>query len=134
APGGRIALASWTPTGMIGDLFRTVGTWAPPPAGLRPATAWGTEEHLREMFGDRVEWVSLETRSYVFRYHSPEHFSEWFRQFYGPITWLSGSLSDADLTRFADDLAEVARRWNASGGGTVAAPAAYLEAVGIRRP
>jgi ubiquinone/menaquinone biosynthesis C-methylase UbiE len=131
--GGKIALASWTPTGMIGSLFRTVGKWAPPPAGVRPATLWGTPEHLTGLFGDRVEWTGLNRRMYVFRYHSPEHFSQWFREFYGPVTRLSGSLTDERLAEFAVDLAAVAREFNRADDGTVAAPAEYLEAVGIRR-
>ena len=108
APGGRIALASWTPSGMIGQLFRRrhAGRRRRPACGRRPL--WGTPEHLAELFGDRVEWVSTRTRIYIFRYHSPEHFSEWFRQFYGPITRLAGTLDGEDLRRFADDLADVA--------------------------
>jgi ubiquinone/menaquinone biosynthesis C-methylase UbiE len=133
APGGKIALASWTPTGMVGHLFKTVAGWAPPPAGVRPATLWGTPEHLAELFGDRVEWVSLLTRNYVFRYHSPQHYSQWFREYYGPITRLVGTLSTEDGDRFAADLAEVARQFNHADDGTVAAPADYLEAVGIVR-
>jgi ubiquinone/menaquinone biosynthesis C-methylase UbiE len=133
APGGRIAVASWTPGGMIGRLFKTVGGWAPPPAGVRPPVLWGTPEHLTELFGDRVEWISLTKRNFVFRYHSPEHFSEWFRQFYGPITRLAGTLSEEDLARFSADLAEVAREYNSADDGTVAAPSEYLEAVGIKR-
>ena len=69
----------------------------------------------------------------MFRYHSPEHFSEWFREFYGPITRLAGTLSAEDLERFADDLADVARQFNRADDGTVVAPSEYLEAVGIRR-
>jgi ubiquinone/menaquinone biosynthesis C-methylase UbiE len=131
--GGRIGLASWTPTGMIGHLFKTVAGWAQPPAGVRPAVLWGTREHLAELFGDRVEWTALTRREYVFRYRSPEHFSEWFRQFYGPITRLAGTLSGDDLDRFAADLADVARRFNRAEDGTVVAPSEYLEAVGVRR-
>lgn len=133
APGGKIALACWTPPGMIGQLFRTVAKWAPPPAGVRPATLWGTREHLAELFGDRVEWTSLTERNFVFRYHSPEHFSEWFRHFYGPITRLSGTLTPEDLRRFAADLADVPRQFNRATDGTVAAEAEYLQAVGIVR-
>ncbi len=131
--GGKIALASWTPSGMIGQLFKTVGGWAPPPAGVRPAVMWGTPEYLTELFGDRVEWISHTKREYVFRYHSPEHFSEWFRHYYGPITRLAGNLSGPDLERFADDLANVARTYNRADDRTVAAAAEYLEAVGVRR-
>lgn len=133
APGGRIALASWTPTGMIGQMFKVVSKWAPPPAGVRPPTLWGTEEHLAELFGDRVEWISLTKREYVFRYHSPEHFSEWFREFYGPITRLAGTLSAEDLAKFAAELADVPRQFNRADDGTVAGAAEYLEAVGVRR-
>jgi ubiquinone/menaquinone biosynthesis C-methylase UbiE len=131
--GGKIALASWTPTGLVGHLFKAVAGWAPPPAGVPPGTLWGTEDHLAELFGDRVEWVSLAKRRYVFRYHSPEHFSQWFREFYGPITRVAGALTGPDLDRFSDDLADVARRFNQADDGTVAAPAEYLEAVGVRR-
>jgi ubiquinone/menaquinone biosynthesis C-methylase UbiE len=131
--GGKVALASWTPSGMIGELFKTVGGWAPPPPGVRSPTSWGTAEHLADLFGERVEWVSLTKRHYVFRYHSPEHYSQWFREFYGPITRLAGGLSGQDLDRFSGDLADVARKYNRADDGTVAAPAEYLEAVGIRR-
>lgn len=133
APGGTIALASWTPSGMVGLLFKTVAGWAPPPAGVRPATLWGTEEHLAALFQDRVDWVGLNKRHFVFRYHSPEHFAQWFIEFYGPITRLSGTLSAEDRERFAADLAGVARQFNRADDGTVVAPAEYLEAVGIRR-
>ena len=106
-----------------------------PAAGRRPAA--GAVGHTRPP--DRAlrraggEWTDLTTRHYAFRYHSPEHYSEWFRQFYGPITRLAGTLSGADLDRFADDLADVARRFNRADDGTVVAPSEYLEAVGVRR-
>ena len=76
--------------------------------------------------------VGLTKREYVFRYRSLDHFSEWFRQFYGPITKLAGTLSGDDLAKFAADLAEVPRAFNKADDGTVAARAEYLEAVGIR--
>ena len=60
-PGGTIALLSWTPEGMIGALFRTMGPFAPPPPpGAQPPPLWGSEDHLRDLFGDRVEWGTLE--------------------------------------------------------------------------
>ena len=51
-PGGRIGLANWTPEGFIGQLFRTLGRHLPPPAGVQPPALWGTEAHLRALFGD----------------------------------------------------------------------------------
>ncbi len=45
-PGGRIGLSSWTPDGFVGQLLRVVGRFVPPPAGVTPPTAWGTETRI----------------------------------------------------------------------------------------
>lgn len=132
-PGGTIALASWTPDGLVGTMFRTIGTYAPPPPQVRSPMLWGTPERLRELFGDEVEWVSLATRTYEFCYRSPEHFADWFLANYGPIHRLAGTLDDAGRVSFAADLAEVPRKFNRADDGTVLAAGEYLEAVGIRR-
>jgi hypothetical protein len=131
--GGKIPFANWTPEGMVGHMFKLVGKWAPPPAGVKPGVLWGTEAHLERLFGDRVEWTSLRKRTYEFRYFSPEHFSEWFRINYGPITRLAGTLSGDDLDRFAAELADVPRQFNRADDDTLVAPGEYLEAVGVVR-
>src|ERR671915_2107162 len=60
-PGGTVGMLNWTPEGMIGALFRTMGPFAPPPPpGAQPPPLWGSEEHVRELFGDRVELGTLE--------------------------------------------------------------------------
>src|SRR3954466_1229805 len=64
APGGRIGLLSWTPTGMLGALFRTMAPFAPPPpAGAQAPPLWGSEDHVRELFGDRVQLRRVERRT-----------------------------------------------------------------------
>jgi ubiquinone/menaquinone biosynthesis C-methylase UbiE len=131
--GGKIAVANWTPSGMVGQMFTCVSGWAPPPAGVRPGVLWGTPGHLTELFGDRVEWTGLTVRTFAFRYHSAEHFSEWFREYYGPITRLAGGLSGTDLEKFAKELADVPRAFNVADDDTLVAPSEYLEAVGVRR-
>jgi hypothetical protein len=80
-----------------------------------------------------VEWLGLVPRTFVMRYHSPEHFSEWFRKYYGPITRLAGTLAETDRDAFAADLADVAQRFNRAADGTLVAPSEYLEAVGVHR-
>jgi len=94
---------------------------------------WGTEDRLADLFGDKVEWVSLTRRTFDFCYRSPEHFSEWFRLYYGPITRLAGTLDEETRARFAADLAEVPKEFNHSDDSTLLAAGEYLEAVGIRR-
>ncbi|MFF4618376.1 class I SAM-dependent methyltransferase [Nonomuraea jabiensis] len=132
-PGGTVALAGWTPDGLVGALFRTIGTYAPPPPQVRSPMLWGTPQRLRELFGEEVEWVTLTTRTFDFCYRSPEHFAGWFLAHYGPIHLLAGKLDEDARRRFAADLAEVPKRFNRAGDGTVLAAGEYLEAVGVRR-
>jgi len=132
-PGGTIGLANWTPTGMVGDLFRIVARYAPPPAGLTPAARWGTPEHLADLFGDRVDWTSATVRAYVFHFHTPRHYADYMCQWYGPTARLSAALDEQRRESFAADLAELIAGYNRATDGTVAAPAEYLQAIGTRR-
>jgi SAM-dependent methyltransferase len=85
-PGGKIGLLSWTPEGMIGGLFRTIGPFAPtPPPGAQPPPLWGGEDHLRELLGDRVELETLERDVLeVTAFEQPADFAAHFKQRYGP--------------------------------------------------
>lgn len=131
--GGAIGLANWTPDSLVGDIFRLVGRWSTPPAGVRPGVLWGTADHLRELFGDRVEWTSLEVRAHTFCFTSAAHLADWFCAYYGPLHMLSGKLAAEDRAAFLDELVEIAAAANRATDGTFAAPSAYLEAVGTRR-
>jgi SAM-dependent methyltransferase len=85
-PGGKVGLLSWTPEGMIGALFRAMGPFMPaPPPGAQPPPLWGSEEHLRELFGDRVELEKVE-RDFldVAAFERPGDLGEHFTQRYGP--------------------------------------------------
>lgn len=82
-PGGRIGLANWTPQGFIGQLFKLLGGYLPPPAGVRSPALWGTEDRLRELFPGVA--VTAAPRTFNFRYRSPAHWIEVFRTFYGPV-------------------------------------------------
>src|SRR3954467_413321 len=85
-PGGTIGLLSWTPEGMIVSLFRTRGPSAPaPPAGAQPPPLWGSEEHVRELFGDRVALRALERDTLeVTAFAHPRDYGEHFKARYGP--------------------------------------------------
>src|SRR5436189_1953683 len=79
-PGGRIGLVNWTPEGFIGQMFATMKPYAPPPpAGVQPPPLWGSEDHVRALYGDRVESVVATRRNlHVERFASPEEFREFF--------------------------------------------------------
>jgi SAM-dependent methyltransferase len=131
-PGGRIGLVSWTPDSFIGQLFKIMGRHVPPPAGVRSPMLWGTEERLREMFGGGVSSLQAMRRRYVFRYHSPEHWLDIFRTYYGPMTRAFATLPADGQAALAADLLALARQHNRSSNGVLAAPSEYLEAVAIR--
>jgi SAM-dependent methyltransferase len=85
-PGGTIGLLSWTPEGMIGALFKTMGPFAPPPPpGAQPPPLWGSEAHVRELFGDRVE-IRTEERDAldISAFERPQDYVTHFKDKYGP--------------------------------------------------
>jgi ubiquinone/menaquinone biosynthesis C-methylase UbiE len=127
--GGKIGLASWTPEGALGESFRVIAKYAPPPPGLQPAMAWGTEKHLRELFGSAVTNWSVERKRFVFRYRSFEHWLDMFRSYYGPIHKTFAALDAAKQDALTRDLRELLTRINRSGDATLAYPAEYLEVV-----
>jgi SAM-dependent methyltransferase len=126
-PGGRIGLASWTPDGFIGQLFRTIGRHVPPPAGVKSPALWGTEARLAELFpGHRV---SATTQVFNFRYASAAGWLELFRTFYGPTNRAFAAL-DADGQRALEaDILGLLERLNRGGERTLIVPSDYLEVV-----
>ncbi len=133
-PGGTIALASWTPDGFIGELFRTVGAHVPPPAGVRSPMLWGTEPHLRTLFGDGIASLELEERTFTFRFTSAEDFVTFFRTWYGPTLKAFAALEGDARDALEQDLLELARAWNRlAGTDAIAIPATYTEAVAVTR-
>jgi SAM-dependent methyltransferase len=132
--GGTIALASWTPDGFIGELFRMVAAHVPPPAGLRSPMLWGTEAHLRNLFGDAICSLEVEERTFTFRFRSPEEFVDFFRTWYGPTVKAFAALEGEARDALQQDLVALATRHDRlSGAGAVAIPATYLEAVAVTR-
>jgi ubiquinone/menaquinone biosynthesis C-methylase UbiE len=131
--GGRIGLANWTPDGFIGQLFKTLGKYLPPPAGTKSPALWGTRERLTEMFGAYAMEIATEKRMFNFRYRSAEHFLEVFRTYYGPTHKAFGALDEKNQKGLADDLCALVARFNRAKDGTMVVPSEYLEAVITKR-
>ncbi|MCC6380074.1 MAG: class I SAM-dependent methyltransferase [Burkholderiales bacterium] len=128
-PGGRIGLACWTPGGFVGELFKVMGRFVPPPAGLRPPTLWGTEPHLVELFGSRAEDIRCETVPFMFRYRSAQHWMDVFRGAYGPTHTAFASLPADRRKDLEAALADLLGRWNQPARETLVIAADYLETV-----
>ena len=131
-PGGTIALANWTPDGFIGELFRTVAAHVPPPAGVASPMLWGTESHLRDLFGRGIESLRLRERTFTFRFPSAEHFVTFFRLWYGPTLKAFAALNDIARDALEADLIQLVHRFDRLDGKAVAIPATYAEAIAIR--
>jgi SAM-dependent methyltransferase len=131
--GGRVGLASWTPGGFLGDLFRTIGARVPPPAGVASPLLWGDEEHLTEIFGDTVEWTAHERRVHTFRFASAEAFADFFITYYGPTHKAVEALGDDGpaLRAAIVDLARGKSRLDRD-AGAIAIDGEYLESIGHR--
>ena len=128
-PGGRIGLANWTPTSFVGELFKLIGHYLPPAAGVKSPALWGTEARLRELFGERLDSMAIERKHFVFRYRSAAHWLEVFRTFYGPMHKAFGALDAAKQEALASDLIALAERFNRTTDGTLVSPSEYLEVV-----
>ena len=132
-PGGKIGLANWTPDGFIGQLFKTIGKYMPPPAGVKSPALWGTGARITEFFGAQASSIQLEQRDFVFRYRSAQHWLDVFKSYYGPLLKTFGALDPETRTALTDDLFELIKRFNRSGDKTMVVPSEYLEVVVTRQ-
>jgi SAM-dependent methyltransferase len=131
-PGGRIGMVNWVPESYVGELFRTIGRYVPPPPGLSPPVLWGDPDRLRELFGPDVT-IEAPRRSFHWRFPSPAHQVEFFTAFYGPAHRAAATLADDRTADLKAEMTDVVKRFNVSGDDTLVLRMDYLEAV-IRKP
>lgn len=127
--GGRIGLANWTPEGFIGQLFRVIGAFVPPPAGLQSPALWGTEAHIKELFGPMVSDIRCVRRTFNFRYRSARHWIDVFRDYYGPTHKTFAALDSANQVRLAANITALLDKLNVGGPDSLVVPSEYLEVV-----
>jgi ubiquinone/menaquinone biosynthesis C-methylase UbiE len=132
-PGGKIGLASWTPEGFIGRLFKTIGRHLPPPAGARSPALWGTRGRIAELFQAQAQSIVTAQRSFVFRYRSAEHWLEVFRGYYGPLLKAFAALQPEPQQALRQDILALIGELNRSGDGSMVVPGEYLEVVVVKR-
>jgi SAM-dependent methyltransferase len=133
--GGRIGLLSWTPEGMVGALFKTMGPFMPaPPPGVQPPPLWGREDHLHELFADRVELEKLERDVLeVTAFQRPADFAEHFKQRYGPtIAARANAEKEGYAEEFDRALSEFCAEWNLGRDESARFEMEYLLAAGRR--
>ncbi len=130
--GGRIGLANWTPEGFIGQLFKVIGAYIAPPAGLKSPALWGTEPHMVELFGPQATDIRCVRKHFNFRYASSAHWIQVFRDFYGPTHKAFAALDAAGQAALERDIAALLERSNVAGKSSLVVPAEYLEVVIVK--
>jgi ubiquinone/menaquinone biosynthesis C-methylase UbiE len=131
--GGKIGMANWPPSGLIGGgMFKIVAQHAPPPPGVQPPVLWGTEDRVRELFGDGVSELELTKREVKMRHYSPETWLEYFRTYFGPMVMAFERVGEDGAQALSDDLLELMRSSNIAGDAALVTPAEYAEIVALR--
>jgi ubiquinone/menaquinone biosynthesis C-methylase UbiE len=130
--GGKIGLANWTPEGFIGQVFKTIGKYMPPPAGAKSPALWGTRARLADLFEPHATSIKSGQRNFVFRYRSAEHWLEVFKTYYGPVLKTFAALEPAAQAALAQDLKALIGQFNRSGNDSMVVPSEYLEVIVTR--
>ncbi len=130
--GGRIGLANWTPDSMVGDMFRTVARYVPPPQGVPPAVSWGSEERVQDLLGPYCREVRTSRRTCPLRFPSARACMEYFATWYGPTLAAFRAVGEAGRARLEDDLCEVYQRHGTATDGTLAVDVPYLQVIAVR--
>jgi ubiquinone/menaquinone biosynthesis C-methylase UbiE len=136
APGGKIGLLSWTPEGMLGALFATMKPFAPPPPpGASSPPLWGSEAHLAELFGDRVDFDAVSRDTLVITaFERPRDYGEHFKAFYGPtIAVRANAVKNGQEAEFDAALDAFCDEWSHGTSSPARFEKEYLLAVGTRR-
>ena len=133
-PGGKIAMANWTPEGLIGQMFKLMGPYAPPPPpGATPPPRWGSEDHVRELFGDGLSDLRMERHVLsVTEFSTPEEYMEIFKQKYGPTLAVQKNIGDDEekMAEFSQAYLEFAQRADSGEPGAARFDQEYLLVIG----
>src|SRR5262245_32369411 len=132
APGGTIAMANWTPSGFVGQMFKAIARFIAP-SNMPSPLLWGDETKVRERLGAGVSQLNLSRRMYTFSYpFPPSEVVDVFRLYYGPANRAFASLDDAGRQTLHQELESLWSAHNRAKGGVTIVDAEYLDVVATR--
>lgn len=132
-PGGKIGMVNWTPEGFVGRVFKLIGSYIAPPAGIKSPALWGTRDFIDTHFGSSAEQITYRTREFNFRYRTPQHWVDLFRSYYGPVHKAFSALDSEKAASLEQDLLTLISEFNRDQRGGMIAPSEYLEVVVQKR-
>lgn len=132
-PGGFIAMANWTPSGFIGQMFKTMSGHVTPPAGMPSPLLWGVEETVRERFGEGISKLDMTPQMLRFEFpFPPADVVEHFRLYYGPTQKAFGTLDETKQAALRKDLEQLWTATNQATDGTTVVDSQFLKVVAVR--
>lgn len=132
-PGGMIAMANWTPSGFIGQMFKITSSYVPPPPNMPSPVLWGDEEVVRKRLSEGTSELQTTRQMMTFRFpFSPADTVEHFFVYYGPSFKAFTALDDGKQAKLRQELEEHWQKHNLVSDGTTEVPAEYLKVVAIR--
>ncbi len=132
-PGGRIAMANWTPEGFIGQMFKTTGKHVPPPPNMPSPIKWGDEGTVRERLNDGIADLQFTRQMCQFKYpFPPSEVVEFFRMYYGPTQRAFAALDTDGQDALRKDLEELWSEHNRASGNATHVDGEYLEVVATK--
>lgn len=132
-PGGTIIMGNWTPQGHIGQMFKVIGSYVPPPPYFPSPLLWGDETTCRARLGACVTDLKITRHLYPFEYpFEPAKVVDFFIEYYGPTSRAYASLDDAGKKALHGDLTALWTRNNVATDGTTRVLSEYIEVIGTR--
>lgn len=128
-PGGKIALACWTPESFVGRVCATIGRHMGASSGFKSPQNWGRGDWLRQHFDAHCSSIFMTRKQYNFRYRSPEHYLDVFRTHYGLCRKAFDYVGPQGEAALAEDILGIAEAFNVADDGTMKAPSEYVEVI-----
>jgi SAM-dependent methyltransferase len=132
--GGRIVMANWTPEGHVGQMFKVIGKYVPPPPLMAPPMKWGEEATIRERLGDGLSSLNMTRRMFSLNFpFSPAEVVELFRVYYGPTNRAFAALDEEKRNSLRLEMEQLWTENNRASDGSTQVEGEYLLVEGIRR-
>ena len=133
--GGRLYMANWTPSGMVGQMFKHVAAHVPPPPGVVPPPLWGDEATVRDRLNEGFTDITLTRKYYpLWKYPFPvPDVIQFFARLFGPVKGALAKLDETGQQSLINGLEEIFSAHNQAQDGTTELKGEYLEVVATRR-
>ena len=132
-PGGKIALATWPPDSMLGKLFLMLARYSPLGSQVDLPVSWGDEAILKSRLHPYVQDLRIKREVVRFRSHSPGHWVEFMKTYFGPAILAFQHSSPEARKALTQEMTELMRQHNRASNGTALGESEYLDIVATRR-